>query len=82
MAEKSRTVYQSSHTSTTTPGTKEEHYSKSSPGDYTSDGVKDNDIFSLPSVDWQWLGALTVLGAAVRLFKIYQPASVVFDEVQ
>ena len=60
----------------------QEQVSRSSPGDYTSDGVTDNDIFSLPAVDWQWLGGLSVLGAAVRLFKIYQPSSVVFDEVQ
>ena len=49
--------------------------------DYTSDGVKNNDIFSLPSSDWQMLGVLTVIAAAVRLFRIHQPTSVVFDEV-
>ena len=49
---------------------------------YTSDGVKDNDIFNLPSSDWQLLGLLTTLAAVVRLFRIYQPSSVVFDEVQ
>ncbi|KAI9848546.1 MAG: hypothetical protein M1837_007215 [Sclerophora amabilis] len=58
--------------------------SKSSKGkksDYSSDGVSDNDIFLLPGSDFQILGFLTVLAAAVRLFRIYQPSSVVFDEV-
>lgn len=52
------------------------------PTDYTSHGVTDNDIFLLPSSDYQLLGLLTVAAAAVRLFRIYQPSSVVFDEVQ
>ena len=50
--------------------------------DYTSNGVTDNDIFLLPSSDLQVLLALTLLAAIVRLFRIYQPSSVVFDEVQ
>lgn len=49
---------------------------------YTSEGVKDNDIFSLPSSDWQLLGLLVVVATVVRLYRIYQPSSVVFDEVQ
>ncbi|RMZ85927.1 hypothetical protein DV736_g6518, partial [Chaetothyriales sp. CBS 134916] len=49
---------------------------------YGSRGVTDNDIFLLPVSDYQWLAALTVLAAAVRLFRLYQPTSVVFDEVQ
>jgi len=36
----------------------------------------------LPASDWQVLGFTTLLGAIVRLFRIYQPSSVVFDEVQ
>lgn len=52
------------------------------PTDYTSHGVTDNDIFMLPSSDFQLLGILTVVAAVVRLFRIYQPSSVVFDEVQ
>jgi dolichyl-phosphate-mannose-protein mannosyltransferase len=52
------------------------------PTDYTSHGVKDNDIFLLPGSDLQMLIGLTLLGAIVRLFKISQPSSVVFDEVQ
>ena len=52
------------------------------PTDYTSHGVTDNDIFMLPSSDFQLLGLLTVVAAVVRLFRIYQPSSVVFDEVQ
>ncbi|KAH8703819.1 protein mannosyltransferase 1 [Talaromyces proteolyticus] len=49
--------------------------------DYTSDGVTDNDIFNLPLSDYRWLAGLTLVAAAVRLFRIYQPTSVVFDEV-
>lgn len=49
---------------------------------YTSHGVTDNDIFKLPSSDLQILGVITIVAALVRLFRIYQPSSVVFDEVQ
>jgi dolichyl-phosphate-mannose-protein mannosyltransferase len=49
---------------------------------YASQGVTDNDIFNLPSGDWQLLGLLTLVAAVVRLFRLYQPSSVVFDEVQ
>lgn len=52
------------------------------PKDFASHGVKDNDIFLLPGSDFQTLGAITVLALAVRLYRIYQPSSVVFDEVQ
>lgn len=52
------------------------------PTDYTSHGVTDNDIFLLPGSDLQLLGLLTAIAAIVRLFRIYQPTSVVFDEVQ
>lgn len=48
---------------------------------YASEGVTNNDIFNLPSSDWQLLGFLTVVALVVRLFRIYQPTSVVFDEV-
>lgn len=54
----------------------------SRPIGYASEGVKDNDIFKLPGSDWQLLGTFTVLAAVVRLFRIFQPSSVVFDEVQ
>lgn len=50
--------------------------------DYSSEGVEDNDVFLLPGSDYQVLLGLTILGALVRLFRIYQPTSVVFDEVQ
>ena len=50
--------------------------------DYRSEGVTDNDIFLLPVSDFQLLGLLTVVASIVRLFRIYQPSSVVFDEVQ
>lgn len=52
------------------------------PVGYTSHGVTDNDIFMLPSSDLQILGVVTIVAALVRLFRIYQPSSVVFDEVQ
>ncbi|KAK2612600.1 Dolichyl-phosphate-mannose--protein mannosyltransferase 1 [Conoideocrella luteorostrata] len=48
---------------------------------YKSDGVEDNDVFLLPVSDYLVSLALTLLGAAVRIFRIYQPSSVVFDEV-
>lgn len=50
--------------------------------DYSSDGVEDNDVFLLPVSDYQVMALVTILGALVRLFRIYQPSSVVFDEVQ
>jgi dolichyl-phosphate-mannose-protein mannosyltransferase len=49
---------------------------------YASDGVVDNDVFLLPVSDYQVMLGLTILSAIVRLFRIYQPTSVVFDEVQ
>lgn len=49
---------------------------------YKSDGVEDNDVFLLPVSDYQIMLILTIVAAAVRLFRIYQPTSVVFDEVQ
>ena len=52
------------------------------PTDYSSHGVTDNDIFLLPGSDFQIMVGLTVLALAVRVFRIYQPSSVVFDEVQ
>jgi len=50
--------------------------------DYSSEGVEDHDVFLLPGSDFQLVLAITVVAAAVRLFRIYQPTSVVFDEVQ
>jgi hypothetical protein len=50
--------------------------------DYTSDGVVDTDVFLLPGSDYQVMIVVTILAAVVRLFRIYQPSSVVFDEVQ
>lgn len=49
---------------------------------YKSDGVEDNDVFLLPGSDYLVMGGLTILAALVRLFRISQPTSVVFDEVQ
>lgn len=59
------------------PNGKEKHHD-----DYTSEGVEDNDVFLLPISDYQVMLGVTILGAIVRLFRIYQPDSVVFDEVQ
>lgn len=56
--------------------------SKSKNEDYTSEGVEDNDVFLLPVSDYQVMLGVTILGAIVRLYRIYQPSSVVFDEVQ
>jgi dolichyl-phosphate-mannose-protein mannosyltransferase len=50
--------------------------------DYGSEGVTDNDIFLLPGSDFQLLGVLTMIATVIRLFRISQPTSVVFDEVQ
>ena len=50
--------------------------------DYTSEGVVDHDVLLLPGSDYQYMIGLTVVGAIIRLFRIYQPSSVVFDEVQ
>lgn len=50
--------------------------------DYTSEGVADHDVLLLPGSDYQVMIVVTILAAIVRLFRIYQPSSVVFDEVQ
>ncbi|KAK4539893.1 hypothetical protein LTR36_010287 [Oleoguttula mirabilis] len=49
--------------------------------DSTAAGVTDNNLLNLQSSDWEMLGALTIVALFVRLFRIYQPSSVVFDEV-
>ena len=49
---------------------------------YRSEGVTDNDVFLLRMGDYQIMALLTILAGVVRLFRIYQPTSVVFDEVQ
>ena len=76
----SRTHSEDKHTTHTPNGTTKS--AKAKPTDYSSHGVTDNDIFMLPAPDLQLLGILTVIAAVVRLFRIYQPSSVVFDEVQ
>lgn len=48
---------------------------------YKSDGVEDNDVFLLPGPDYVAALGVTVLATVVRLYKIYMPTSVVFDEV-
>jgi dolichyl-phosphate-mannose-protein mannosyltransferase len=49
---------------------------------YKSEGVEDNDVFLLPVSDYWVMLATTVVAAFVRVFRIWQPTSVVFDEVQ
>lgn len=49
---------------------------------YKSDGVEDHDVFLLPLSDYWTVIGLTLLALIVRVYKIYQPTSVVFDEVQ
>lgn len=60
----------------------QQHHHKHKVQGYASEGVKNNDIFNLPGSDWQLLIGLTIIAAVVRLFRIGQPTSVVFDEVQ
>jgi dolichyl-phosphate-mannose-protein mannosyltransferase len=55
---------------------------KSKLGKRVQQRVKDNDIFLLPAFDYQILAGLLIIALGVRLFRIYQPSSVVFDEVQ
>ncbi|KAG8625090.1 hypothetical protein KVT40_006841 [Elsinoe batatas] len=64
---------------TRSPPTK--YAKKQSTKDYGSEGVKDNDITNLSTTDYEILGAVTAVAFFVRLFRIYQPSSVVFDEV-
>ena len=49
---------------------------------YQSDGVEDNDVFLLPLSDYWVALTLILVATLVRVYKIYQPTSVVFDEVQ
>ncbi|PGH09533.1 dolichyl-phosphate-mannose-protein mannosyltransferase [Blastomyces parvus] len=49
--------------------------------DYSSEGISDYDILQLPVSDYKIMLLLTAVAVVVRLFKIYQPTSVVFDEV-
>lgn len=49
---------------------------------YGSQGVVDHDVLLLPASDYKFMLLLTALAVVVRLFRIYQPTSVVFDEVQ
>ncbi|PGH26727.1 hypothetical protein AJ80_01673 [Polytolypa hystricis UAMH7299] len=48
---------------------------------YGSEGVKNNDILQLPVMDYKIMLVVTAIATVVRLFRIYQPTSVVFDEV-
>jgi dolichyl-phosphate-mannose-protein mannosyltransferase len=68
-------------TKSSTP-TKEVNIVPSQKKGYASEGVTDNDVFLLPASDYTVMGLLTLVAMVVRLFRIYQPSSVVFDEVQ
>lgn len=50
--------------------------------DYSSEGISDYDVLQLPVSDYKIVLLLTAVSVVVRLFRIYQPTSVVFDEVQ
>ncbi|KAK5999019.1 Dolichyl-phosphate-mannose--protein mannosyltransferase 1 [Cladobotryum mycophilum] len=65
---------------TTASSTKSKSKTKKNPS-YKSDGVEDNDVFLLPVSDYYVAFFVTLLATAVRLFRIYLPTSVVFDEV-
>ncbi|EER38702.1 dolichyl-phosphate-mannose-protein mannosyltransferase [Histoplasma capsulatum var. duboisii H88] len=49
--------------------------------DYSSEGISDYDVLQLPVSDYKTVLLLTAVSVVVRLFRIYQPTSVVFDEV-
>ncbi|BFZ64618.1 Dolichyl-phosphate-mannose--protein mannosyltransferase 1 [Saitoella coloradoensis] len=50
-------------------------------GTSTGSAVKGQSLFNMLGKDWQILGALLAVAMAVRLYKLSQPSSVVFDEV-
>lgn len=64
------------------PNSKNRKKESTGSSSYASDGVTDNNIFALPTKDYRVLAFITIVAAVVRLFRIYQPSSVVFDEVQ
>ena len=64
------------------PNSKNRKKQSEASSSYASEGVTNNNIFSLPTTDYRALAFLTLVAAVVRLFRIYQPSSVVFDEVQ
>lgn len=52
------------------------------PNSFASEGVENYDVSTLKANDWLICSALSVVALFVRLFRISQPTSVVFDEVQ
>ncbi|KAF2197032.1 dolichyl-phosphate-mannose-protein mannosyltransferas-like protein 1 [Delitschia confertaspora ATCC 74209] len=81
LQETSVNIRRSGKSPSRSPGPKGRKQQKQKPSGYTSEGVVNHDIFNLPGSDWQLLALLTVLAVVVRLYRIYQPSSVVFDEV-
>ncbi|PWY66288.1 PMT-domain-containing protein [Aspergillus eucalypticola CBS 122712] len=71
----------SSRSPSRSPGPKSRKKAVAASSSYASDGVTDNNIFHLPASDYRTLALVTIVAAVVRLFRIYQPSSVVFDEV-
>ncbi|PGH10592.1 hypothetical protein AJ79_05415 [Helicocarpus griseus UAMH5409] len=64
------------------PGPKNEAKAASKKrSDYGSEGVGDYDVLQLPISDYKIMLVVTAIAFVVRLFRIYQPSSVVFDEV-
>ena len=70
------------HQAPTAVTVKSKNKNKNKITSYQSEGVEDHDVFLLPISDYWVVLALMVLATAVRVYKIYQPTSVVFDEVQ
>ncbi|KAI1003687.1 Dolichyl-phosphate-mannose--protein mannosyltransferase 1 [Podosphaera aphanis] len=70
------------HATVALQGTRRGYPTKNTDADeYTSEGVKDHDVFLLPGSDYQVMLSVTLVATIIRLFRIYQPSSVVFDEV-
>lgn len=79
---KSRSKSRSRSRSRNKKASKAKKSNKAKDTSYKSEGVDDNDVFLLPLSDYYVAFLMTLLALAVRIYKIYQPSSVVFDEVQ
>lgn len=80
--EEKRSSSRSRRSPSRSPKPKNRKKAPATTSNYGSEGVKENNIFNLPGSDYRVIAFLTLLAGAVRLFRIYQPSSVVFDEVQ
>ena len=82
VTEKQQPIAAPPHQAPTAVTVKSKNKNKNKITSYQSEGVEDHDVFLLPISDYWVVLALMVLATAVRVYKIYQPTSVVFDEVQ